>query len=278
MLKINIIFAIAYFVGGYLGTLISIPPSHASPIWPPAGIALAGLVTYHRQLVPGIWLGALLTQVYAFLDTSSSETIIFSLLIGIVASTAATAQAASGTWLIKRFVGLHNPLIDDRSILGFMALGGPISCMISATAGVLMLFLNGVVNLDSAPSSWITWWIGDTVGVLVFTPILLCFISPANSLWRLRIRSVAFLLILFSLLVLVTLQLGKQQEQKRIRSIFEERSHILHNALQNEITRCIEINRHIKSFFDSSDEVTAIEFKNFTESVLKDDANIKALE
>jgi hypothetical protein len=45
MVKINILLAVAYFLGGYLGTLISIPPSHASPIWPAAGIALAGFVT-----------------------------------------------------------------------------------------------------------------------------------------------------------------------------------------------------------------------------------------
>ena len=72
MLRLNFFLALGYFLGGYLGTLITIPPSHASSIWPAAGIALAGIVTYGRSVIPGIWLGAFFTQVYAFLDIANS--------------------------------------------------------------------------------------------------------------------------------------------------------------------------------------------------------------
>ena len=278
MLIINILFALGYFLGGYLGTLISIPPSHASPIWPAAGIALAGLVTYGRGVVPGIWLGALITQIFAFSDTSSLENIFFSLVIGSVASTAATTQAGLGAWLIRRYVGSNNPLIDDRSILRFMALGGPVSCMISATAGIITLYLQGIINLDNIPTGWITWWIGDTIGVLIFTPMVLCFIGVSRQQWRLRINPVALPLLMLSLLVLVMLHLGKQQEQTRISTLFQERSNLLHTVLQNEFTRSVEINQNIKALFDSSNTVTADEFKNFTETLLKNHPNIQALE
>jgi diguanylate cyclase (GGDEF)-like protein/PAS domain S-box-containing protein len=279
MLRLNSLFAVGYFLGGYLGTLISIPPSHASPIWPAAGIALAGLVAYGRWLLPGIWLGAFLTQAFAFLDTSSTDTIFFSLLMGAVASTAATAQATVGAWLIKRYVGSNNPLIDAGSILRFMALGGPVSCVLSASAGVLTLYLKGVVNLNSAPASWVTWWIGDTIGVLIFTPVLLCFIGQArNPLWRKRLIPVALPLTLLSLLVLVILHFGKLQEQARLRTLFEEHSTLLHHALQHSLSQQVEINRNLKALFDSSATVTAKEFHSFTKTVLSDHPDIQALE
>jgi integral membrane sensor domain MASE1 len=164
MLRLNFLLALGYFFGGYLGTLIAIPPSNASSIWPAAGIALAGVVTYGRSVIPGIWLGAFFTQVYSFLDIASLQNIPASLVIGGIASLAATAQAILGAWLIKRHIGAKNPLMDDKSILRFFALGGPLSCIVSASVGITTLYLKGVINLENIAFSWMTWWVGDVSG------------------------------------------------------------------------------------------------------------------
>ena len=58
MVRLNFILALGYFLGGYVGSFLAIPSSHASSIWPAAGIALAGIVTYGTSVIPGIWLGA----------------------------------------------------------------------------------------------------------------------------------------------------------------------------------------------------------------------------
>jgi CHASE1-domain containing sensor protein len=114
--------------------------------------------------------------------------------------------------------------------------------------------------------------------VLIFTPLLLCFIGTPRSHWRLRINSVALPLLMLSLLVAALFQLGKSQEQARIRAIFEERANLLHNTLQNEINRHIEINHTLKAFFDSSIDVTPEEFKLFTQSVFASHETLVALE
>jgi diguanylate cyclase (GGDEF)-like protein len=243
MVRLNFFLALGYFLGGFLGNLIAIPPSHASAIWPAAGIALAGIVTYGRSVIPGIWLGAFITQVYTFSDFSNLQNMPDSLAIGGIVSMAATVQAVLGAWLIKRNIGANNPLIDDGSILRFFALGGPLSCMVSASIGIATLYLEGVNNLENSAYSWVTWWIGDVIGVLIFTPLLLCFIGKPRSHWRQRINPVALPLLMLSLLVAALFQLGKSQEQARISAIFEERTNLLHNALQNELNRHIEINQ-----------------------------------
>jgi CHASE1-domain containing sensor protein len=229
-------------------------------------------------VIPGIWLGAFFTQVYAFLDIANLQNIPTSLVIGGIASTAATAQAVVGAWLIKRTVGASNALIDDSSILRFFALGGPLSCIISASIGITTLYLEDVISLENIAFSWTTWWVGDVIGVLIFTPFLLCFIGTPRSQWRLRINSVALPLLMLSLLVAALFQLGKSQEQARISAIFEERTNLLHNALQNELSRHIEMNRTLKAFFDSSINVTPDEFKLFTQNVFADHKTLLALE
>lgn len=278
MLRLNIFLAIGYFLGGYLGALIAIPPSHASPIWPAAGIALADLYVYGRAAIPGLWLGAFVTQTYAFLDTSNSENLSSSLMIGAIAGTAATAQAMLGAWLVRRHVGINNALIDDRSILRFMALGGLLGCLVSASSGMLTLYLKGVISPDNIAFGWLTWWIGDVIGVLIFTPLALCFIGAPKPQWRSRISSVALPLVILLVLVFTLFRLGKYQEQTRISELFEERVSLLHNALQNEFTRHIEINQSIKALFDSSTAVTPNDFKTFIQPILSSHPDILALQ
>lgn len=277
MLRINIFLAAGYFLGGYFGTLLSIPPSHASPIWPAAGIAFAGMVTYGRKVIPGVWLGALITQIYSFLDHTDQESLLFTLIVGAIASIAATLQAVLGAELTRRYVGSDNPLIDDASILRFMALGGPVSCVVSASVGVITLFFKGAVTREDISASWWTWWTGDTIGVLIFAPLLLCFIGTLRNRRGMRVNPVALPLAVLSLLVIVILHFGKQQEQARITTLFEEHCRLLHHALQDELTRYVEINRNIKAFFDSSKTVSADEFKYFTGAFLNEHSDIQAL-
>lgn len=278
MKRVNFFLAIGYFLGGYLGALLSIPPSHSSPIWPAAGIALAGFFVYGRAVTPGIWLGAFFTQTYTFLDTANLQNLLSSLLIGAVVSSAATLQAGLGARLIKRVIGINNALISDRSILGFLGLGGPVSCAVSASIGILTLYLYGVISSDDVTFGWLTWWIGDTIGVLIFAPLLLCFIGKPRCEWLIRVNSIALPLVILLLLVGTLFQLGKHQEQKRISALFEERVSLLHNALQNEFNLHVGINRTLKAFFESSSEITPDEFTVFTRTIFGGRSNIQALE
>ncbi len=277
-MRLNFLLGISYLLSGYLGSLISVPPSHASPVWPAAGVALAGIVAYGWRVLPGIWLGAFLIQSYTFLSISSPQPLFSSLVIGAIVSTAATLQAGLGAWLIKRCPNTDLSLIDDGSILRFLALGGPISCTLSASIGMAALFLGGVATVDDFGFGWLTWWSGDTIGVLIFTPLLLCFIGEPKQRWRARINSVALPLILLLLLVTTLFYFGKSQEEKRIATLFNERANLLHNALQNEFDRTIDINQTLKAFWNSSSSVTSAEFNIFSQTLLRIHKNIQALE
>lgn len=92
----NFIVATAYFITGQAGLLLAIPPSNAAAVWPAAGIALAAILICGNRILPGILLGGILVQTTSYLDASSTEKIISSVLIGTVISTGAMCQAWLG--------------------------------------------------------------------------------------------------------------------------------------------------------------------------------------
>lgn len=88
-------------------------------------------------------------------------------------------------------MGFPSPLDRGSEIVAFLGLGGPLSCLINATWGVTTLFVSDVVPWPAYVFQWWTWWVGDTLGVLIVTPLVLIWMAEPRSVWRRRRLSVA---------------------------------------------------------------------------------------
>ena len=55
-----IVTAVLFYIAGKLTLSLSLPPSYATAIWPPAGIGLAALLLWGYRVLPGIFLAELL--------------------------------------------------------------------------------------------------------------------------------------------------------------------------------------------------------------------------
>ena len=62
--------AVLFYMAGKLTLSLSLPPSYATAIWPPAGIGLAAVLLWGYRVLPGIFLAELLIQ-YQVYDTSA---------------------------------------------------------------------------------------------------------------------------------------------------------------------------------------------------------------
>ncbi len=270
--------AAAYFLGGYFGLLLAVPPSNASPVWPASGIALAAILLFDKRAVPGIFVGALLAQFYSYGDTSSAEKLMSTAVTGIIAGIGSCTQAMFGAFLINRYVGHRDPLLDDDKILRFLLLAGPVSCIIAPSIGITTLFLQGVITGADFPLSWAIWWIGDAIGVLIFTPLVLIVLAQPESPWRMRRRSVALPLIVLSALVVVLFQYGQRLESARIRAVFDKQADFIHDTLNDEFQQHIEIVQTLQGFFSSSSTISAQQFAIFTQPMATRHHSIQALE
>jgi len=85
----------------------------------------------------------------------------------------AALEAGVGSYALKRFTGQGRPLQRGTSVIAFVALSALASCMINATLGSSAIVLGGYAPAAIHPTLWLTWWLGDAMGVLIFAPVLL---------------------------------------------------------------------------------------------------------
>ncbi|HEU5239575.1 MAG TPA: MASE1 domain-containing protein [Pyrinomonadaceae bacterium] len=183
--------AILYFLGAKLGLSLAFTNASVSPVWPPTGIAIALVLWFRYRALPGVLIGALIAN-YVLTDVS------FLTAAGI--SIGNSLEALVAVYLVQRFVRRRNPFNRAIDVLKFVAFAVILSTAIAATIGNLVLSLSGNEAWSSFGRLWFTWWLGDAVGALVVTPLILSWLEPAEN-WRgLRLIEAVLLLFFLSLM------------------------------------------------------------------------------
>lgn len=159
--------ALAYFAAGWLGLKIPFTGGHITLVWLPTGIAVAALLRWGKMVWPGIFIGAFLVN----LSIGSSVVLAAGIAIGNTLGPLLTAE-----WL-KR-AGFNLSFNRQRDV-GLFILAACLGMALSATGGVANLYLAGLLTSSTAGPAWLTWWMGDVVGVLLAAPLLITF-SHAN--------------------------------------------------------------------------------------------------
>ena len=160
-------FAIIYIIAGKIGLNLASLHASASPVWPPAGIALAAMLLLGYRAWPAIFVGAFIVNLTTAGDIATS----------VVIATGNTFEAVASAWLVNRFAGGKNVFDRPQGVFKF-ALVAAVSTVVSPLFGVTSLALDGFADWTNYSAIWLTWWLGDVTGDLIFTPLVL--------LWGLR--------------------------------------------------------------------------------------------
>ena len=187
------ILAVVYFIAGKLSLKLAFLYASASPVWPPAGIALAALLLLGYRVWPAIFVGAFLVNYTTAGNIWTS--------LGI--ATGNTLEAAIGTWLIVRFAG--GTRVFDRAYDVFrFALVVALSTLVSPSIGLTGLALGGFAAWANYPAIWVTWWLGDLSGAVMFAPLVILWVGqPWRRINPARDLEVAVLLVLLAFLTTV---------------------------------------------------------------------------
>lgn len=272
------VLSLLMFAGGWLGLKMIIPPGYASPLWPPAGIALAALFIGGRYLWPGVWLGAAFSNFLATIDFSghlTAATVASSFAIGA----GSTLQALAATALVRTYIEPGLPKLDSPStILKFFALVGPVACLIAPSVGIVALYSLDLMSSAQLWLSWRNWWVGDSLGVMIVAPLLFCYFGRPRALWQARRLSVALpLLGTLLALVLVFLQVF-QAERARIQLAFDSRAGEIQRLLVEYSVDVIDSTLALRDVFLASSDVGRAEFSVFSQGILQRHPEIQALE
>ncbi|HEV8601380.1 MAG TPA: EAL domain-containing protein [Patescibacteria group bacterium] len=181
-----LILAAVYFAAAKLGLSLAVSVKQVTLIWPPTGLALATLLLFGYRLWPGIFIGAFAANAV----TSEPATVALGIAFGN------TLAAIAGTYLLNRFK-FQRVFEQLTCIFKFLILGVLLSPMVSATLGSLSLVWSGLIMRQDYWHTWLTWWIGDGMGILIVTPLLLVWFRKENRILLRKNYQEAIILCLF---------------------------------------------------------------------------------
>jgi PAS domain S-box-containing protein len=274
---INItVVAFGYFIVGWLASFLAISPGYASPLWPSAGVALSAVLILGYRIWPGILLGSFLINISISLTYNSQLTAAF--IIAIIISSGATLQALVGGYLLKRYANVPNDLVKEKDIFRFYIFGAFLSPIVNSTLSVNFLsFIQMIPTTGSYWINWGVWWLGDAIGILIFTPIILLWASRSSENLESRKYAITVpVILMFAIAVYVTrYQFVRESEKAEL--LFKQQAFILESSLRESISLNTNILSSLASFYHASEKVDRHEFKNFVDYSLKNYKSIKAL-
>src|SRR5438445_8568294 len=166
-----VLVGVAYYATAWLSLRVALVGHQVTPIWPPTGIALVGLLLFGRRVWPGITLAAFLV------NAPIGPTLPAAAVIAI-GNTLAPLAAVT----LLEAVGFERELDRLRDAIGLVFLGAILSMAVSATIGTATLVLSGALPAPDFWPTWSVWWAGDAMGILIVAPFLL-------SLLRVRVHT-----------------------------------------------------------------------------------------
>lgn len=284
-LRAGVLAAVSY---GGLGVLSAalVAPEYACPVWPSAGAALVLMLALGPRIWPGLWLGSFGVNYYILwmgghaIDQSG-------LIMAASTGLAAVLQAFLGRFLLRRLFRDPNWLNQISGVIQFLFLAGPVSCLVGASWGNVVLALAGVISSPAAfLTSWITWWIGDLLGVLALLPIGAIYLTQRVqvSLKRLFVWALPACLILGATMALFIN--ARDTEQSRLQMSFESHAALLTQVLKSDLNRTVDTLYALNAFHTSPHPIDPMhshidhnrqEFEEFAKDLLQRHAGIQAL-
>jgi signal transduction histidine kinase/integral membrane sensor domain MASE1/DNA-binding response OmpR family regulator len=179
-----LLLAIGYAAVAGASLQLSFAHTNATPLWPPSGIAFAAIILIGYRAWPAIMLGAFLANLFTFYI--NGQALSATMVIASAAISAGNAlEALSGAWMIRRFTDPAQPLGQLQNVYKF-ALVAMVMCFVSAGIGAATLVVAGLAPTAAFGTVLLTWWVGDTAGVLLVAPAIVIWCLQPPPGWRER--------------------------------------------------------------------------------------------
>lgn len=273
VLKIILLTALSYFIAGWLGQMFAIPPGYATVIWPASGVAIAACLLFGYWPIVGVLLGSALVNIAIGYDNTGQINILLPVLIAL----GSALQTAVAYTLVRHFIGKKLEFYNVRHVLSFIALAGPVGCLISASTGTSILYGFDLLSSDQVLLNWLSWWLGDSVGVVVLVPWLAVLFRKHFAVYYDHPLRVLLALSIVSLTTVILTLSTAYFEINKQRQAFNSSADLSSTLLSERIKNSVDILYSMAGYIRGSGKVTVPEFQYFSESIMSQDRAIKAL-
>ncbi|HVE87484.1 MAG TPA: MASE1 domain-containing protein [Myxococcales bacterium] len=152
-------------------SLIFVGSEGCAFFWPPSGFMLGVLLLRPRGEWPLLSLAFFIANAVA--NAIGSDRISVSLGFGV----ANCVESLAAAWLLTRFLGASLTMGKLREVIGLITLAALVSNAFTAMLGAAVTTLG-----FGAPfwSAWRVWWIADSVGMLLVTPVTVSWVASGR--------------------------------------------------------------------------------------------------
>ena len=189
-------------------------------------------------------------------------------MIPLIIAGGAALQAVVSAYLVRRLTRFPNLMGTEREVFSFFFVAGPISCVISSLVGNLVLLNYSIISASSFMENFGTWWIGDTIGVFVFSPLALVWVLRPVEIWQPRRWTVTVPILIALGVSLASTSMGMQWERERLKLEFDQRLSPLAQAVERNLAEYINVLKFMEGFYAASTHIDRSEFDAFSRRFL----------
>ena len=168
-----IVLALVYYQMAEISRTLASTPQNVTPVWPPDGIASAMVLIYGYWVLPGVFIGSFLSNIWAFTDSSDMWNCFSSIVQVAIIAFGTTAGTYLGVYLLRSRINREYPLGKINNALYFLICIGILGTVVNATVGVSALSLGRKIPINQYNQVWFTWWVSNVSGIFIFTPAVL---------------------------------------------------------------------------------------------------------
>ncbi|WP_268237898.1 CHASE domain-containing protein [Rheinheimera tangshanensis] len=254
--------AVGYFSFGYLALMQAIAPGLATAVFPSIGIAIAATLLWGYSMLFGAFIGSFVL-VFSIGDWPDSSLWQEQLRHCFSMAAITVLTVALAVWSVRRFADFHTALTHERSIIGLFILAGPVACLVSSGLSTAVLLQGNLLSVDNIQQNWLTWWIGDMLGVMIFLPLTFMLFARPRALWRSRWLTVGLPLLVCAVLVIALSIRARFQYQDSQQQRFFDQADQINATLQFRVSKVLQKMQSLERLFATQPEITEAMFQQF---------------
>lgn len=266
--------ASAYFLLGWLALKLATPGGYATAVFPGAGLAIVTVLVTNRRYWAAIFLGAFMLELATSFQRSHLVSL-QSMLVALALSVCALLQANVAAFLLRQFHPDSLHLRTPAHVFRFMLLSGPVACLVASSTASASLYALGAIDSGDVPRTWVTWWIGDSLGAMIVGP-------PLLKLWTAEAQSTLHRYVIIPMMVTLSMMLwiagvAIHADDEWLHSQFEHR---VDDVTQQFIHRLADHEAfvgNLASYIESFSIIDPDEFRHYVKGIYWSSPKFSAL-
>lgn len=255
------------------------PQPHIISLWPPAGVALAGCMIFGLRFLPAVLLGSLMFNLVTLTGQQPSGTATDYVLPAIIASSSTLQTWAN--YKILQFRG-QNPIDspDYAQALFFIITSG-CCCWI---APAMVNTLQSITTTGALPGAadWnniLVWWVGDFLGVILVTPLLLSLLlkQQDSSKKSSPVRGLALPLLLAIIVFQAAQQYIEAVMSVNTQSEFSLKAKVAENSLKRDMNAYLDSLNRLEGALSKHEAINKVQFSALVAELTTNMPGIRAM-